>query len=32
MVSHRTGTYFDPEVAEAYLDLACGLAGRTDDP
>ena len=22
MVSQRTGTYFDPHVAEAYLDLA----------
>ena len=25
MVSRRTGTYFDPDVAEAYLDLASGL-------
>ena len=25
MVSQRTGTYFDPHVAEAYLDLAGGL-------
>ena len=24
MVSQRTGTYFDPHVAEAYLDLAGG--------
>ncbi len=25
MVSERTGTYFDPHVAGAYLDLAGGL-------
>jgi HD-GYP domain-containing protein (c-di-GMP phosphodiesterase class II)/DNA-binding CsgD family transcriptional regulator len=32
MVRKRTGTYFDPEVAEAYLDLAHGLWPPGDDP
>ena len=32
MVRQRTGSYFDPEVAEAYLDLADGLWPPHDDP
>jgi len=32
MVRQRTGSYFDPEVAEAYLDLADGLWPAGDDP
>ena len=32
MVSRRTGTYFDPDVAEAYLDLADGLWPDGDEP
>ena len=32
MVSHRTGTYFDPDVAGAYLDLAGGLWPDGDEP
>ena len=32
MVSQRTGTYFDPHVAEAYLDLADGLWPDGDEP
>ena len=32
MVSQRTGTYFDPDVAEAYLDLADGLWPDGDEP
>ena len=32
MVNQRTGTYFDPGVAEAYLDLAGGLWPDGDEP
>ena len=32
MVSQRTGTYFDPDVAGAYLDLAGGLWPDGDEP
>jgi HD-GYP domain-containing protein (c-di-GMP phosphodiesterase class II)/DNA-binding CsgD family transcriptional regulator len=32
MVRQRAGTYFDPDVAEAYLDLAGGLWPPDDDP
>ena len=32
MVSRRTGTYFDPDVAGAYLDLAGGLWPDGDEP
>lgn len=32
MVRHRAGVYFDPGVAEAYLDLAGGLWPPGDDP
>jgi HD-GYP domain-containing protein (c-di-GMP phosphodiesterase class II)/DNA-binding CsgD family transcriptional regulator len=32
MVRQRRGTYFDPEVAEAYLDLADGMWPSGDDP
>ena len=32
MVSQRTGTYFDPDVAGAYLDLAAGLWPDGDEP
>ena len=32
MVSRRTDTYFDPDVAEAYLDLAGGLWPDGDEP
>jgi DNA-binding CsgD family transcriptional regulator len=32
MVRQRTGSYFDPEVAEAYLDLAEGLWPPDFDP
>jgi len=32
MVSRRTGTYFDPDVAEAYLDLVGGLWPPGDEP
>jgi DNA-binding CsgD family transcriptional regulator len=32
MIRHRSGTYFAPEVAEAYLDLAGGLWPPGDDP
>ncbi len=32
MVRRRTGTYFDPEVAGAYLDLAGGLWPDGDEP
>jgi HD-GYP domain-containing protein (c-di-GMP phosphodiesterase class II)/DNA-binding CsgD family transcriptional regulator len=32
MVRQRAGTYFDPEVAEAYLALAGGLWPSGDDP
>jgi putative nucleotidyltransferase with HDIG domain len=32
MVRHRTGSYFDARVAEAYLDLAGGLWPAGDDP
>jgi HD-GYP domain-containing protein (c-di-GMP phosphodiesterase class II)/DNA-binding CsgD family transcriptional regulator len=32
MVRQRAGTYFDPVVAEAYLDLAGGLWPPGDDP
>lgn len=32
MVRQRAGTYFDPRVAEAYLDLAGGLWPPGDDP
>ena len=32
MVRQRAGTYFDPDVAEAYLDLADGLWPPGDDP
>ena len=32
MVRQRTGSYFDPEVAEAYLDLTDGLWPPDDDP
>ena len=32
MVRQRAGSYFDPQVAEAYLDLAGGLWPPGDDP
>ena len=32
MVRRRTGTYFDPDVAGAYLDLAGGLWPDGDEP
>jgi DNA-binding CsgD family transcriptional regulator len=32
MISGRTGTYFDPDVASAYLDLASGLWPDSDEP
>jgi len=32
MVRQRAGSYFDPDVAEAYLDLAHGLWPSGDDP
>jgi HD-GYP domain-containing protein (c-di-GMP phosphodiesterase class II)/DNA-binding CsgD family transcriptional regulator len=32
MVRQRAGSYFDPRVAEAYLDLAGGLWPPGDDP
>ena len=32
MVRQRAGSYFDPDVAEAYLDLAHGLWPPGDDP
>lgn len=32
MISGRTGTYFDPDVAGAYLDLASGLWPDGDEP
>src|SRR5579859_1034923 len=32
LVRHRAGTHFDPDVAEAYLDLAGGLWPPGDDP
>jgi HD-GYP domain-containing protein (c-di-GMP phosphodiesterase class II)/DNA-binding CsgD family transcriptional regulator len=32
MVRQRAGTFFDPEVAEAYLDLAGGLWPPGDEP
>ena len=32
MVSRRTDSYFDPDVAEAYLDLAGGLWPDGDEP
>ena len=32
MVRQRAGTYFDPDVAEAYLDLAGDLWPPGDDP
>ena len=32
MVRQRAGSYFDPEVAEAYLDLASGLWPADGDP
>ena len=32
MVRQRTGTYFDPDVAGAYLDLAGGLWPDGDEP
>jgi HD-GYP domain-containing protein (c-di-GMP phosphodiesterase class II)/DNA-binding CsgD family transcriptional regulator len=32
MVRQRAGSYFDPQVAEAYLDLASGLWPSGDDP
>jgi HD-GYP domain-containing protein (c-di-GMP phosphodiesterase class II)/DNA-binding CsgD family transcriptional regulator len=32
MVRQRAGSYFDPQVAEAYLDLADGLWPSGDDP
>ena len=32
MVRQRAGSYFDPQVAEAYLDLANGLWPPGDDP
>jgi HD-GYP domain-containing protein (c-di-GMP phosphodiesterase class II)/DNA-binding CsgD family transcriptional regulator len=32
MVRQRAGSYFDPDVAEAYLDLADGLWPPGDDP
>jgi HD-GYP domain-containing protein (c-di-GMP phosphodiesterase class II)/DNA-binding CsgD family transcriptional regulator len=32
MVQQRTGSYFDPDVAEAYLDLAGGLWPPDGDP
>jgi HD-GYP domain-containing protein (c-di-GMP phosphodiesterase class II) len=32
MVRQRTDTYFDPDVAEAYLDLAGGLWPPGDEP
>ena len=32
MVRQRMGSYFDPDVAEAYLDLADGLWPPGDDP
>jgi hypothetical protein len=32
MVRRRTGTYFDPTVAAAYLDLADGMWPPGDDP
>ena len=32
MVSRRTGSYFDPDVAQAYLDLAGGLWPDGDEP
>ena len=32
MVRQRAGSYFDPQVAEAYLDLASGLWPPGDDP
>ena len=32
MVTQRTGTYFDPDVAGAYLDLAGGLWPDGDEP
>ena len=32
MVRQRAGSYFDPHVAEAYLDLAGGLWPPGDDP
>ena len=32
MVRQRAGSYFDPEVAEAYLDLAGGLWPPGDEP
>jgi len=32
LVRHRAGAYFDPDVAEAYLDLAGGLWPPGDDP
>jgi HD-GYP domain-containing protein (c-di-GMP phosphodiesterase class II)/DNA-binding CsgD family transcriptional regulator len=32
MVRQRTGTYFRPDVAEAYLDLADGIWPPGDDP
>jgi HD-GYP domain-containing protein (c-di-GMP phosphodiesterase class II)/DNA-binding CsgD family transcriptional regulator len=32
MVRQRTGSFFDPDVAEAYLDLAAGLWPPDDEP